>query len=400
MRLAVLTLGVHPDLIGGAYRYVTEISQGLARRGHGVDVICPKPIASLPTEEIVSGLRVRRFPNASGFFFNNWRQENRAARALLKEILDRDPTTIVLICHAYFAPLIPALPAAPVFLFTGPWAEEYLWNHAPAGIFKQLIAAVMRRTERRALRSSSGILTISRYYEEMLPRWHGTNLPRIGLLKGGVDAEHFAPATDRPHVREKLGAGANEFVLLALRRLEPRMGLALLLESFADASKEFPNARLWVAGQGSQQGALTSRTAALGLERRVKIMGKIPEANLPGTLSAADCLIMPSLDLEGFGLATLEALACGTPVLGSNCGANPELLGPIGKELLFEANSRSSLTGKLRQVLSGRLRLPPRAACRQHVLENFSWAETARQTEEYISEYAAQRGMPRLTPAP
>ncbi len=378
MDFTFLTLGYHPDLIGGAYRLVQELAVRLAARSERVEAIYPAPNRDLPAVELRAGVWLRRFPNASGFFLRNWRQENRAARALLA---DRRAALTVL-CHAYLGPALPADWPAPLNLFTGPWAAEY--QFARRGVRRplwlrwrdELIAEGMRRAERRALRRSWRIMTISRYYAENLPRWHGAGLPPVTVIPCGVDAERFQPAPDRAGLRRSLGLAPDDFLFLTVRRLDPRMGLLGLIDGFARVAGEHPRARLWLAGSGPQKDELAARVAALGLRDRTRLLGFVPEADLTGILSAADCALMPSLDLEGFGLATVEALACGTPVLGSRAGATPEILAPLGEQCLFPAGSPDALAARLGSVLSDPRSLPDRATCREYVLRNYSW-ETA-----------------------
>ena len=73
----------------------------------------------------------------------------------------------------------------------------------------------------------------------------------------------------------------------------------------------------------------SGRSAQLGLDKHVTFLGFVPDADLPRYYQAADVFVLPTRELEGFGLVTAEALACGTPVLGTPVGATPELLEPL-----------------------------------------------------------------------
>jgi glycosyltransferase involved in cell wall biosynthesis len=90
-----------------------------------------------------------------------------------------------------------------------------------------------------------------------------------------------------------------------------------------------PDAWLLVVGTGG--GAF--RPTALAATERVKFLGAVPDAKLPGLYASAAVFILPSLD-EGFGLPVLEAMASGTIVIASKAGALPEVVGDSG--LLFE----------------------------------------------------------------
>jgi len=399
MHFIFLTLGYHPDRVGGAYRYLTAVAERLAERDHVVQVIYPKPVAGRGESEVRNGVHLHGFPNRTGHPVTNWIQENGWARQTCRSLRPASAQPcLTVFAHAFFGPCFNRRWAPSVFLFTGPWAEEYRlaqsgrpgswWRKWLDGCFQ----LVMRRVERRLLQKVQRILTLSQYYRTQLPRWHGNRLAPVTVLGGGVDFDRFQPAADRRAIRASWGLTEQDYLWLAVRRLDPRMGLGVLLEGFAAVARDHPRAQLWIAGDGPQRGELESRRTQLGLDQRVRLLGWVPEERLPGLLAAADCGIMPSLDLEGFGLATAEALACGTPVLGSRAGATPELLEPLDAGLLFEAGSPTALAAKLRAVLEGRLALPSPARCVAYAREHFSWEQPVTALELAFRDLCLARG--------
>jgi len=115
----------------------------------------------------------------------------------------------------------------------------------------------------------------------------------------------------------------------------------------------------------------------LGIEQRVQHLGMVPAEDLPGVYADADLLLMPSFH-EGFGLPVLEAMACGTPVVASNQGSLPEVVGEAG--LLVEPTEVEQIAAAAERLLTGdRLR----ADLRKKGLERaraFTWERTARET--------------------
>jgi glycosyltransferase involved in cell wall biosynthesis len=370
------TLGYHPENIGGAFRYVTEIAEGLARRGHRVEVVYPSIIeADSPrATEHRNGVILHRFRVPRASFWRNWFDRNRALRDILRTIRRDDPYCFIISCHGYFANAVTCVGGDIISLFTGPWAEEFLQSRTLASrpfLREKLIAPALRKVEKSGLQHSRFILTISQYYLRHLPQWHPEISRPIHVIEGGVNLEQFRPPPDRDKVRSRLGLSSDDFLFLAVRRLETRMGLLELVDAFAKVAAEFPKARLWIGGTGSQREALEERIHSHSLTNRARLLGFIPEADLASHYAAADCVIMPSIDLEGFGLATVEALACGAPVLGSRHGATPEILEPLDASLLYAAPA--DLEKKLRGVLAQPEALPSRARCRAYAEERYSW---------------------------
>jgi len=130
--------------------------------------------------------------------------------------------------------------------------------------------------------------------------------------------------------------------LLAVGTVQPRKNYIRLVEAFRQLDRA--NLTLVIAGgRGWLDDPLYERIAALGLENRVRMLGFVPDKDLPALYSAARVFAFPSL-YEGFGLPILEAMACGTPVVTSRASSMPEVAGdaallvdPLDTDALAEA---------------------------------------------------------------
>ena len=386
MRILIVSLGLHPDAQGGAWRVAAAQASGLAARHHTVDVVTARQHPDHPTLESRAGFALHRFPQTHRHAYANWRSENLAARELVSALVaapGRPPLDLVVQHHAYLAPATSAIPeSVPVLhVFHGPWAHEYRLSRsaAPRGFLRRgldaLVAATLHRVEARALRRARRILTLSRHFADHLATWHPGSLPPIEVAPGGVDFDRFAPLPepDRQRIRRTFGLAPDDLLFVATRRLDPRMGLDVLIEAFARIAARRPRARLWLTGQGPAEAGLRSRIRCHRLDATVRLLGVLPESDLPLLLNAADVAVMPSLDLEGFGLATVEALACGTPVLGSQAGATPEILGSLDSSLLFPSADIETLARRLEEASEGPGKLPSRERCAAFARERYSW---------------------------
>lgn len=394
MRFVFLSLGYTPDLDGGGYRYATEVAELLAGRGHEVHAIYPNPGETLPPTEFRKGVHLHRVSRNGAGFLNRWRAANAEARRQVASILSTPGKTLLFSHHAYLSPSAKGLKHC-IFLH-GPWALEHRLSVTakPRNLRRRILdrfsGLVMHRIERNSITRASRVLVASDYSRGRIPSWHPGVQCDVEVVGGGADLVRFTPPVDREEVRRRRGVGTDEFLFLAVRRLDPRMGLMHLIEAFHEVASQHPNARLAIAGRGSQREELENRIQSLGLNEKVKLLGFVPEADLPALYQSADCVLMPSLDLEGFGLATAEALACGTPVLASTSGANPELIRPLGEELLFEAGNPRAIASVVTGVLSGRVRLPSRADCAAHSQRAFRWDRPADAIERAAISHALE----------
>lgn len=198
----------------------------------------------------------------------------------------------------------------------------------------------------------------------------------------GVDRERFAP------IQRNDTALAPSYLLNLGGRNENK-NQARLLEAFASIAAEQPEWQLHFAGpwQASDRVWLQERSAALGIAERVKYIGYVSDAELPDLYRNAVAFVFPSLQ-EGFGLPVLEAMACGTPVVTSQCSSLPEVAGDAA--LLVDPRSVASIAASLRRLIDEgeRERLRARGLLQA---AKFSWHQTASLTIETLTKIVRER---------
>jgi glycosyltransferase involved in cell wall biosynthesis len=188
-------------------------------------------------------------------------------------------------------------------------------------------------------------------------------LPRVVVVGEGAGPHLWTAPDDAPERRRRLGLPASGY-LLSLATIEPRKGLDVLLAALADPAA--PDLPLVVVGQAGWGGVDPSRLAAeLGLPAgRLRMLGRIPDADLAVVLQGATALVVPSR-AEGYGLPVLEGMAAGTPVVTSDDPALIEVGGdatrtaPVGDALALArvlAEVVDDAAARERMIRAGRQR--------------------------------------------
>jgi len=153
---------------------------------------------------------------------------------------------------------------------------------------------------------------------------HGASPCAVTTVLNGIDHQQFVRDRDRQHdIRQSMGFDSSHVVFGAIGRLEPQKRFDLLLDVFARLHRQHPQARLVIAGDGSQKSALTRQRAELGLENSVTLPGHIADVR---PLHHALDLFVQSSDYEGTPNAVLEAMAMETPVVATSAGGTAELV--------------------------------------------------------------------------
>lgn len=164
------------------------------------------------------------------------------------------------------------------------------------------------------------------------------------------------------------------------------MGLEGLISAMAEVHRRFPEALLLIAGKGMLSKELEHRIRSLGLGGHVRLLGFVPDRDLPLAYRAADLSVVPTVALEGFGLIAVESLAAGTPVLVTPVGGLPEVVSGLSPDLVLPGSGAIPLAEGIGAALSGELALPNPEACQDFVRARYDWSVIAARTREVYAE--------------
>lgn len=397
MKFIFSIMAYFPDHIGGAWMYANGLAEELVKLGHKVDVIVPRENNKLPDKSTINGVDIHRLPppEKKTHFFAKWFHDNKQlSHFLSRELFDHD--SIFINHQAYmgkgFCSWKGPRTAA---VFHGPWDEEFLIaksfdSQSPIKkLFLKGISGWMKSIERKSLLHSKTVITASEYAANKFKETNKRIQKPIVNISAGTDYERFSPSSDEKIARfkERFQIEKNTFVIGSVRRLDKRMGLDMLIDGFYIASRSINNLHLLIAGKGPQLDELKAKIDSLDLSSRITLAGFVSDEDLPTFYSSCDLTVMPSLDLEGFGLSTIESLGSGTPVLASDSGANLETVSPFDQGLIFRKGDTHELADKIIQIASGEKSLPTIEQCRQYSQNSFSWQKTA---EKLINHFESK----------
>jgi glycosyltransferase involved in cell wall biosynthesis len=373
-------------IIGGAERVLFEQSTRLAARGHSVHLITRRLPEHRAERETIQGVEEIRcdFEPKSGLrvITQTWQQARRHLLHLHEQLpvdclnIHQPLTAFGLIAQAA------ALGIPRVYTCHSLSTEEYLSRQTECGVAglvqRRVHAAGRNWIEGRVLRRCHRIIALSRYTQEKLTQVHGIIGDRVEIVPGGVDLLRFHPAVDKAAIRIEMGIPQDRFVLFTVRNLVPRMGLNNLVIAMKDVVKRAPQALLVIGGHGPLRDALEALVDRLGLRDQILMVGFIPEEKLARYYQMADLFVLPSLDLEGFGMVTLEALACGLPVLGTPVGGTREILSRWDEGFLLKDGRPQTMA---QGIVDCHRRLDAREGqaagrsrrCREFVENHYSW---------------------------
>lgn len=342
--------------IGGIEEVTRRLAHGLRERGSEVLIVTNRWPGSTAAVEEIEGVQVRRL-----HFHLPAANPGPLARAAV--LGPRSAVAFARLVRAFRPDILHVVGAGPSAVYVAalrPFLRTgvVLGTHGELsgdahGAFER--SATMRLALRALCASTDAVTAPSRYTLDELRGRFAVRCP-TEVIPNGVDLDSLAGAAPR----DDLGR-----YVLSVGRLVPQKGFDVLLQAFATVQQSDPAQRLLIAGDGPSRQALEGEIARLGLGDRVILLGSVGRDALPGLYAGAATVVLASRR-EAFGLAALEAMAAGAPLVATTVGGIPEFAADGENALLVPPDDPEALAIALRRVLddselAGRLRRNARA---------------------------------------
>jgi teichuronic acid biosynthesis glycosyltransferase TuaC len=218
---------------------------------------------------------------------------------------------------------------------------------------------------RWAIRRADAVIAVCQALKEAI-QGLAEDVCEVEVLRNGVDLQMFSPPTDRARLRAELGF--DRVTLVCAGHLIERKGPHLVVE----ALHRLDDVELVFVGEGELRDALTTQVRSLELESRVRFLGALDQGELKKYYQAADFLVLAS-SREGWANVLLEAMACGTPVIGTRVWGTPEAVDEGVSGLLVDSRTPQAIA---EAIDAARRKHFDRHAVRRWA-ERFSWDETS-----------------------
>jgi glycosyltransferase involved in cell wall biosynthesis len=184
-------------------------------------------------------------------------------------------------------------------------------------------------------------------------RFGGPN-DKVAVIHNGVPLQRFYPSCGGASVRWELGLAPEEIAVGIVGNFSPTKNYELFLRAAALLGSGLGHVRFFIVGgeifpeNRGREAILRAETQRLGLDKRVSFLGV--RQDMPAVMDALDILVSTSA-AEACSRAILEAMACGTPVIGADAGGTPELIAAGETGLLFPAGNAHALAAALRRLI-------------------------------------------------
>ncbi len=311
-------ISCHPTY-GGSGAIATELGKALAARGHTVHFFSqavPFRLGTFSKNIFYHEVEVMHYPLFECPFYSL------ALASKIAEVAHYEKLDIV---HAHYA-----IPHALSAMLARQMLEDECSDSKCFKIATTLhgtdITVVgadrgMQKVVKLAINKSDGITAVSQYLKDETIRMFSPKKP-VTVIPNFVDTTRFA-RLPRQDIRGQLGL-KDEKILIHISNFRPVKCIADIIHIFHAVSQRI-EATLLLVGDGPERSATEILVRELGLVDRVRFLGKLDD--IVPLLSIADLMLMPS-NVESFGLAALEAMACGVPVVATMAGGFPEFIVP------------------------------------------------------------------------
>jgi glycogen synthase len=369
VRVALLPSAYWPS-VGGVEELTRRLANQLVSGGDQVEVWTIRHPRHLPAEELVDGLRVRRFtlpmprshpaalarfPAAAG----------RALWTLSRAASEFRPDLLHVQCFSANGVYATALAAWKRLRLVVTLQGETVMDDQD--IYERSV--VLRAGLRLAVRRAAAVTACSRFTLDDAVERFGLRAGRGLVVPNGVETAGDG-GTPRP-----VAVPFDRFVL-GLGRVVAKKGFDLLLEAFARVARHRPGLGLVLAGDGPARAGLVAQAARLGLADRVHFPGTLGRAEVAWAMGAAEVFVLPSR-VEPFGIVVLEALRAGRPLVVSSRGGAGEIVRHEREGLVADPLDSAQLAGSIARLLDDRALAGRLAEAGRRRVRDFDWGAVA-----------------------
>jgi len=244
--------------------------------------------------------------------------------------------------------------------------------------------------QKRTLNKSSRIIAISQQTAQDVQDFYGTPNKKLSVIYPSC-GKHFRPVQSIEITNVRVKYDLPEHYILYVGRIDPKKNISLLIEAYAlfQQQSDFDGQLVLVGEQYKKQPdfSIYSIIESLGIQETVKLVGVVPDEDLPAFYTDSTITVLPSV-YEGFGIVALEAMSCGAPLVVNKAGAVTEVVGDSA--IVMADGSPACLADILTELWNDPAH---RNVLRQRELEQarlFSWEESAQQTLNLYQEVAGK----------
>jgi len=369
MKIAMVCYPTH----GGSGVVATELGMCLAGRGHDVHFI------SYSAPFRLRGFNERVFyheVDVSAYPLFKYPPYDLSLAAKIMEVADDYTLDIV---HAHYAipHAISAYLAKQMLRGRGPKIITTLHGTDITLVGKD---ASFKAAVKFSIEESDGVTAVSRYLAERTAREFAIERD-IRVVYNFVDVERFSPRA--PHCIREHFAPKGERILMHASNFRGVKRLSDTVEILARVRQKMP-ARLLLVGEGPDRQASHDLAEKLGVHDDVVYLGT--QDSIENLLGCADLFLLPSSE-ESFGLAALEAMSCGTPIIATNIGGLPEVVTHGQDGFLYPVGDVESMAAAAIDLLDDQEKLAAmRQAARRKAEDHFRQQQIVPQYEEYYQE--------------
>lgn len=313
-RQSTRVLQVVRPAVGGMRTHVLQLVTGLRSYGFESELACPGD-SDLVRYGLEAGLLVHPVPIVGPL---RPMRDLFAVISLAEVIRERRPALI----HAHGSKASLIARVATMLSRRTPTIVT-VHNQVLYGGVSRTAGRVYVTLERWLARRTSHVITVSEAVRRELLDDYGLPAEKVTTVHNGLDLAPFLVAGDRHAARERYGVPADALVFGLAARFAPQKGLDVLVDAAVPVLEADPRAWLIVAGDGPLLEVVRTKARATTVRDRMLFPGF--ETDMPGLLAALDLYVTPSI-AEGLGLATIEAMAAGLPVVGTAVGGTPEVV--------------------------------------------------------------------------